>query len=107
MEMVSQDYNMKAKTFTPEAMEALKAINWTGNIRQLRNVIQKLTVFCENSKHITEDHILDYVTLRNASRQVHDYKELFDQFDTLTQLHEYIDSEFIKYKNRLITIKQK
>jgi two-component system, NtrC family, nitrogen regulation response regulator NtrX len=107
MDMVSQDYNMKAKTFTPEAMEALKAINWTGNIRQLRNVIQKLTVFCENSKHITEDHILDYVTLRNASRQVHDYKELFDQFDTLTQLHEYIDSEFIKYKNRLIMIKQK
>jgi two-component system, NtrC family, nitrogen regulation response regulator NtrX len=107
MEMVSQDYNMKAKQFTPEAMDALKAINWTGNIRQLRNVIQKLTVFCENSKNITEDHILDYVTLRNASRQTHDYKELFDQFDTLTQLHEYIDSEFIKYKNRLITIKQK
>jgi DNA-binding NtrC family response regulator len=107
MELVSQDYNMKPKAFTPEAMEALKAINWTGNIRQLRNVIQKLTVFCENAKHITEDHILDYVTLRNASRQVHDYKELFDQFDTLTQLHEYIDSEFIKYKNRLITIKQK
>jgi two-component system, NtrC family, nitrogen regulation response regulator NtrX len=39
----------KAKMeFTPEAMEALKSIEWTGNIRELKNVVERLIILSDN-----------------------------------------------------------
>lgn len=35
-------------TFTDEALEALKKINWTGNIRELRNVVERLAILGGN-----------------------------------------------------------
>lgn len=31
---------------TPEAIEELKQFNWTGNIRELRNVVERLVILC-------------------------------------------------------------
>ncbi len=42
--IVAQEMNVKAKKITPEAIDALKKINWTGNIREFRNVIERLTI---------------------------------------------------------------
>ncbi len=36
------------KEFHPDALEALKEIDWTGNIRELRNVIERLLILGEN-----------------------------------------------------------
>jgi two-component system nitrogen regulation response regulator NtrX len=39
----------KAKMeFTPEAIEALKSIEWTGNIRELKNVVERLIILSDN-----------------------------------------------------------
>jgi two-component system nitrogen regulation response regulator NtrX len=39
----------KAKmNITKEALEELKAIRWTGNIRELRNVVERLVILCDN-----------------------------------------------------------
>jgi len=32
---------------TPEAMDALKEIRWTGNIRELKNVVERLAILCD------------------------------------------------------------
>ena len=34
----------RKKISTPKALEALKKYNWTGNIRELRNVIERLVI---------------------------------------------------------------
>ncbi len=34
-------------TFTDEAIQALKDITWTGNIRELRNVVERLAILCD------------------------------------------------------------
>jgi two-component system, NtrC family, nitrogen regulation response regulator NtrX len=40
----------KAKMeITPEALEELTKIRWTGNIRELRNVIERLVILCEGN----------------------------------------------------------
>jgi len=40
----------KAKMeITPEAMEELKAIPWTGNIRELKNVVERLVILCDST----------------------------------------------------------
>ncbi len=36
---------------TPEAIEELKKFNWTGNIRELRNVVERLVILCPDSIH--------------------------------------------------------
>lgn len=41
--------------FTKEAFASLQKINWTGNIRELRNVVERLVILCDNI--ITEKEI--------------------------------------------------
>ena len=38
------EYRMSAKEIAPEAVEALQAMPWTGNIRELRNVVERLII---------------------------------------------------------------
>jgi DNA-binding NtrC family response regulator len=48
---------------TPRAMQALKAHNWPGNIRELKNVIERATLFCDDATidlaHLPADILKD------------------------------------------------
>lgn len=44
LKIICEEYNMPMKSFTDDAFEELKKINWTGNIRELRNVIERLII---------------------------------------------------------------
>jgi DNA-binding NtrC family response regulator len=44
--------------FTDEALEALKKIKWTGNIRELRNVVERLVILCD--QQITVEDVQMY-----------------------------------------------
>lgn len=44
---ISQEQGMQLKTFSKEAIELLKAYDWTGNIRELRNVVERLIILGE------------------------------------------------------------
>jgi len=52
------EYGQPKKEFTQDAIEALKAINWTGNIREFRNVVERLIILCD--KKITGDDVRAY-----------------------------------------------
>ena len=56
--LICQEYGMPLKEFTKDAYEELKKINWTGNIRELRNVIERLIILCE--KQITGKDVISY-----------------------------------------------
>ena len=45
---IADDYGHAPKVFTPEAIEALKDHNWTGNIRELANVVERLFILCDH-----------------------------------------------------------
>lgn len=47
LEQICDDQGIAPKTFTKDAYMALKEINWTGNIRELRNVIERLIILCD------------------------------------------------------------
>ena len=38
---------MPEKKITADAIAELKKINWTGNIREFRNVIERLIILCD------------------------------------------------------------
>jgi two-component system, NtrC family, nitrogen regulation response regulator NtrX len=49
------DYGMPVKAFSPEAIRELQRINWTGNIRELRNVVERLVILSD--KKITDKDV--------------------------------------------------
>jgi two-component system nitrogen regulation response regulator NtrX len=44
LEDIAEEYGAKKKNVEPKAIEALERHNWTGNIRELRNVIERLVI---------------------------------------------------------------
>ncbi len=56
--IVRAELNVPNKTIAPEAVEALKQINWTGNIREFRNVIERLAIL--GGTEITAKDVADY-----------------------------------------------
>src|SRR4051812_17209500 len=52
---VCADYGITKKAIEKEAIEDLQEYNWTGNIRELRNVVERLVIL--SGKSITRDDI--------------------------------------------------
>jgi two-component system, NtrC family, nitrogen regulation response regulator NtrX len=50
---IARDYGNKPKTITPEAVAFLQTLDWRGNIRQLRNVVERLIIMSDDV--ITEE----------------------------------------------------
>lgn len=56
---ISEEQGLPPKKFTGEAIEHLQNLPWTGNIRELRNVVERLMILGSNP--ITLDEALRYV----------------------------------------------
>ncbi len=46
IQLICNDYGIPAKTISDEAVKELQGQNWTGNIRELRNIIERLIILC-------------------------------------------------------------
>jgi DNA-binding NtrC family response regulator len=55
---ICSEYGMPPKTIEPEAIEELQRYRWTGNIREFRNVIERLIILCDRT--ITAENVLNY-----------------------------------------------
>ena len=47
--LITKEYNMPMKKVSPEAVKELQKLKWTGNIREFRNVIERLMILCEDT----------------------------------------------------------
>lgn len=62
LEIIANDYGQPVKEVDEDAMEALKNYNWTGNIRELRNVVERLIIL--SGKKISLEDVESYVLPR-------------------------------------------
>ncbi len=46
LEDIAHDYGTAPKRVAPDAMQYLQSLEWTGNIRELRNVTERLVIMC-------------------------------------------------------------
>ena len=63
LEMVAAEYGQPIKSLDKDAMAELQQYNWTGNIRELRNVVERLIIL--SGKTITLDDVGTYVLPKN------------------------------------------
>ena len=59
LKLISVENNNELKKIESNAVKKLKNFNWTGNVRELRNVIERLLILSENSI-ITKDDVINY-----------------------------------------------
>jgi len=56
--LICGEYGMSLKKITPEAIAELQKVNWTGNIREFRNVLERLIILCKDE--ITANDVITY-----------------------------------------------
>ena len=56
---IAEEHGAKKKNIDTKALEALKKYNWTGNIRELRNVIERLVIM--SAGDISEEDVKKYL----------------------------------------------
>jgi two-component system nitrogen regulation response regulator NtrX len=52
---LSEEHNMKPKRFEPRAMEALQRYRWRGNIRELRNTVERVLIMAAGDSVRVDD----------------------------------------------------
>ncbi len=87
------DYGIPVKKIESDALESLQARNWTGNIRELRNVVERLVIMSE--KTITKQDVIDY---SGPSGKAENKGIDYDKFANLQQLNDYVERSFIENK---------
>jgi DNA-binding NtrC family response regulator len=58
IQLICDEYGMPAKTISEDAIAELQKINWTGNIREFRNVVERLIILCD--QNITDEDVLKF-----------------------------------------------
>jgi two-component system nitrogen regulation response regulator NtrX len=58
MTIVCEEHGIARKSFSKEALDVLKSIDWTGNIRELRNIVERLIILGETQ--ITDQDVVQY-----------------------------------------------
>ncbi|HPQ20869.1 MAG TPA: sigma-54 dependent transcriptional regulator [Saprospiraceae bacterium] len=94
VDQICAEYGQAKKKVDKGAMEALKEVNWTGNIRELRNVVERLIIL-SNDK-ITQQDVEKHV--KSKPQENFRLENLFEQFDDFDSLKNYIEKSFENYK---------
>ena len=62
LDQLCEEHGMPKKEFTESALEELKKFEWTGNIRELRNIVERLIIL--GGKKIDADDVASYANPR-------------------------------------------
>ena len=58
MSTICEEHGIAPKSFSKDAVKELQKLNWTGNIREFRNVVERLIILCD--KTISDKDIAAY-----------------------------------------------
>lgn len=67
LDQIISEHGMAKKVFEKNALDSLQKINWTGNIRELRNVVERLAILCD--KTITAEDVKTFAQPLSAVRK--------------------------------------
>lgn len=65
----AEKYKIKPVELTPEAENIITQYRWPGNIRQLKNIVEQISVL-EQTRVINENHLIKYLPSENTSGQL-------------------------------------
>ncbi len=90
---ICEESGYPKKVFTPLALEALKTINWSGNIRELRNVVERLAIM--GDQKISEEDVQAYANIQKPGKGP---QTVYDKYDKFQEFKDYAEKNFILHK---------
>jgi two-component system nitrogen regulation response regulator NtrX len=95
IDMVCNEYGRSVKKIQPQAIKLLQEMDWTGNIRELRNVIERLIILSD--QEITASDVTNYVL--PTMQAFNPIQRLFQDYNNLSELQAQIEKEWKLYRN--------
>jgi two-component system nitrogen regulation response regulator NtrX len=93
--LYAEENNFKPKNFSQDALEALKKYQWKGNIRELRNVVERLIIMTEgdtiNKKDLPEQvrgESYVYLPDTKSIKSLKEFRDLAEKDFILSKLEE-------------------
>lgn len=108
LEDICRDYGMPAKKISEGGMKALQGLPWTGNVRELHNMIERLIILSD--KVITEHDVIAFANpgggtnigaaAPNGAAAVHTPAPSVDyeKFSNFQDYKDHAEKEYIKFK---------
>ena len=106
LEEICSEYGMPVKKISEGAMSALKALPWTGNVRELHNMIERLIILSD--KTITENDVNIFAnpsggtnigSVAGQTAPTNGGSAInYDKFSNFQDYKDYAEKEFIKFK---------
>ncbi|MBL7812193.1 MAG: sigma-54-dependent Fis family transcriptional regulator [Bacteroidetes bacterium] len=93
LDEICAENGIPRKSFTPDGYAAMKEVNWTGNIRELRNVVERLVILC--GEQITGEDVYMY---SNPAQRGSDPFGVVDNYATLQDFRDWAEKIFIERK---------
>ncbi|MFY0643460.1 MAG: sigma-54-dependent Fis family transcriptional regulator [Bacteroidia bacterium] len=93
LEEICQDNGINKKQFTARGMEEMKNIHWSGNIRELRNVVERLVILCDDK--ISDEDVLLYA---NNGKKKPGTIDAITEFDKFQEFKDFAEKMFIDAK---------
>jgi len=91
---ICNDYAIKPKKITDDALQALKSMRWSGNVRELRNVIERLIILSD--AEITAAEVKMYVPQTKAGSANGGVD--FEQFSKFQEYKDHAEKTFLEHK---------
>jgi len=103
LDEICGEYGMPVKKISEDALDALKTLPWTGNIRELRNMVERLIILSD--KVITDNDVRSFanpsgpVSETTASSAAATSSQTdFNQFKNFQEYKDAAEREYIKFK---------
>jgi DNA-binding NtrC family response regulator len=103
IKQICEEYGTAPVKVTKEANKLLQSVAWSGNIRELRNVVERMIIFC--NKEIDESLVREYVipvAADGTGSNKLTVKDLIRKYDNFEDLVSYMEQEFIAVKKALV-----
>lgn len=96
-QQICKEYGVVPKKWEDKVISQLQELNWTGNIRELRNVVERLLILSNDT--VTLADVQQFVLPSAAApAKANSLQQLFQRFDTLEDLQVYIQQEYQEHQ---------
>jgi len=86
---------MPRKQLTPALLQQLKSMDWSGNVRELRNVVERLVIMSPGT-HIDVQALESFTTVKRT-----EFEDILSTSTTFQDFKDRAEAAYIKYQLRL------
>ena len=82
---ICEEYGIPKKVITPKAIQEMQNMHWSGNIRELHNVLERLVILSDAK--ITEEEVLTYAVAHHVRDP---FEAIFNKYERFQDFKDYM-----------------